>query len=158
MSNSDFLEKERISGNKAARALQQSFRSKIAEIFKKDTGESLKSTFSARYREGRLDRLVLKAPHYTFKQHYGSILTGTTPSTHRKETIVSAFTRYVNGEAQEVVTHRRRATQVKAHIKGIDYKATNHIAEALRKTSALETLATELGENRIVLITSQIDF
>ena len=156
--NSDFLQKERIAGNKAAASLRQSFRSKINEAFRSVSGEMAKSTVTARYRDGRLDRLVLKSPHYSFKQHFGSSLSGTTPQTERRQTQVSAFTRYVNGETQQVQAHTRKATTIKAHVKGIDYKATNHIAEALKQTPALETLATELGENRIVEITSKIDF
>lgn len=116
------------------------------------------STVSARYRVGRLDRLVMTSPHYSFKAHFGSTKTGSTNALNRGGTNVSQFERHVAGRSVPVKAHARSGGEVRAHRKGIDYKATNHIADALKSTPALDTLATELGNNRIVKIVSQIDF
>lgn len=156
--DSTLLASERKAGNKAATTLRSSFRSVIKSRFHRRSGEMEKSTVTTKFRDGRLDRLILKSPHYSFKEHFGSTLTGTTGETHRKATNVREFIRNVKGKQQHIKANKRRATDVKAHNKGINYKARNHIAIALKKTNALDQLATEIGQNRIVEITSQIDF
>jgi hypothetical protein len=45
--------------------------------FHRRTGTLLKSTVNANYKVGRLDRLTLNMPRYSFQQHFGSSLTGT---------------------------------------------------------------------------------
>jgi glutamate racemase len=156
--DNDFIGKEHESGRKASALLTSSIRSKTKSLFKKRSGKMDLSRFSPRYRDGRLDRIVLSAPHYSFKEHFGSALKGTTPVTNRSAGNVKEFKRTVKGEQQTVKSHIRKAASVKAHIKGINYKAKNHIAQALKETNALTQLATELGEHRAVLIASQITF
>lgn len=158
MPDQDFFQKERIAGNKAASSLRGSFRSKIKQVFQSRSGAMEKSNVTARYRDGFLDRLILASPKYSFTKHFGSTLSGTTKATDRKEASVNSFVRHINGTTMQVSAHNRKATHVAAHVKGINYKSTNHIAEALKETNALEQLATDLGENRIVDIASQIDF
>lgn len=158
MADTYFQGKERAAGLKAASALRVALRAKIKSKFNRRSGDMEKSTVTAKYKEGFLDRLVLDSPHYSFKQHFGSSLSGTTGETSRKQTTVNSFARHVNGETVTVKSHTRKATNVVAHIKGIDYKSKNHIAEAFKSTNALQQLANDLGENRIVNITSQIDF
>lgn len=158
MNSPDFQIQERKAAAKATSSLRQSFRSVIASVFKKVSGALQKSTFTSRFRDGLLDRLILKSPRYSFQTHFGSTLSGTTAETSRKGTEVNSFERFISGQKREVKAHSRAGSKVKSHVKGIRYKATNHIAEALKRTNALETLATDLGENRIVEITSQIQF
>ncbi|MBN8565216.1 MAG: hypothetical protein J0M25_00590 [Flavobacteriales bacterium] len=134
MQDPDFEAKERAAAIKAAAGLRAAYRSQVTSTFKRGTGKLQKSTFSSRFREGRLDRLVLSSPHYSFKNHFGSTKKGITPA------------------------HTRKGKPVKAHSKNRTYKGYNHIAEALKATNALEQLATDLGQNRAVLITSQINF
>lgn len=150
--------KEREAGRKASSALTNSIRSKTKSLFKRRSGDMDLSRFYPRYRDGRLDRLILTSPHYSFKQHFGSAKHGTTPETQRKQTEVAEFTRTIKGETQTVKAHIRKATSVKAHDKGINYKAQNHISKALKESNALNQLADDLGENRSVFITSQIEF
>jgi hypothetical protein len=130
----DIEAKERAAGLKAAAALRAAYRMQIKSTFKRNSGTLEKSNISPRYRQGRLDRLVITSPHYSFKNHFGSTKKGMTP------------------------VHSRKGKPVKAHSKNRQYKAFNHIALALKATNALEQLATDLGNNRAVLITSQIDF
>lgn len=158
MPDSEFFNRERSAGNKAASTLRVSVRSKIKEIFQSRSGNLEKSNVSARYRDGFLDRLVLAMPKYSFTSHFGSTLSGTTQATSRKPSSVNTFTRHLKSGDVSVQAHSRKATNVVAHIKGINYKAKNHIADALNQTNALEQLATDLGENRMVEIASQIDF
>lgn len=156
--STEFSVRERQAGSKAASSLRVTFRIFIKSRFDRRSGLMEKSTVTAKYRDQRLDRLILKAPHYSFKQNFGSTLRGTTEETHRRETNVKSFTRHVAGRSVEVSPHTRGAATISAHIKGINYKVHNHISAALKSTKALETLANDLGVNRIVDITSQIDF
>jgi hypothetical protein len=158
--NSNFEAEERKAGNKAAGTLRAAYRTKVNSVFKRKSGALEKSTFSARFKEGWLDRLVLLTPHYSFKEHFGSTKTGNTPSYSRGGAKVRSFQRFMGGglKTRQVEAHVRGGGSVRAHNKGRNYKARNHIAEALKSTSALEVLATDLGQNRIVLVTSQIDF
>lgn len=158
MPDQDFFQKERTAGNKAASSLRGSFRSKIKQLFQSRSGAMEKSNVTARYRDGFLDRLIIATPKYSFTKHFGSSLSGTTKQTERSASSVNSFVRHINGTTIQISAHERKATHVVAHVKGINYKSTNHISEALRETNALEQLATDLGENRIVDIASQIDF
>lgn len=134
MQDSNFEAKERAAAIKATVALRAAYRSQATSTFKRKSGKLEKSTFSPRYRVGRLDRIVLNSPHYSFKNHFGSTKKGVTPA------------------------HERKGKPVKSHLKNRTYKGYNHIALALKAANALEQLATDLGQNRAVLITSQIDF
>jgi deferrochelatase/peroxidase EfeB len=154
----DIEAQERKAGSIARAALRASLLNQIRQTFRKRSGALEKSTVNARYKVGRLDRLVINTPKYSFTQHYGSTKTGTQKETSRKATSVKSFSRFFNGQNQEVQSHTRAATTVKAFNKNEPYNAKNHIARALNQTNALQVLATSLGENRITNITSQIDF
>jgi hypothetical protein len=149
---------ERKAGNIAKNALKTSLVTQIKNTFGRRSGELEKSTVNSRMKDGRLDRLVLNMPHYSFKAHFGSSLTGTQKATERKGASVKSFQRHMEGKVTSVSAYERKGGIVKAFNKNIDYKAHNHIAKALNQTNALEVLATSLGNNRMVLITSQIDF
>jgi hypothetical protein len=149
---------ERKAGNIAKNALKTSLVTQIKNTFHRGSGELEKSSVSSRMKEGRLDRLTINSPHYSFKQHFGSSLTGTQKATERKGTSVKSFQRHLEGKTIPVSAYNRAGGTVKSFNKNIDYKAQNHIAKALNQTNALEVLATSLGNNRMVLITSQIDF
>jgi hypothetical protein len=97
-------------------------------------------------------------PRYSFQQHFGSSLTGTQKATERKGASVKSFQRHLEGIVTDVKSHERRGGSVSAMRKNIKYGAHNHISRALKQTNALKNLATDLGKNRIVLITSQIEF
>lgn len=150
---------ERKAGKIAAAALKASLINQIKITFHRGkTGMMEKSTVLPRYKDARLDRLVLQMPRYSFQQHFGSSLTGTQKETERKGTTVKSFQRHLEGMVTEVKSHDRRGGSVRAMRKNIKYGAHDHISRALKQTNALENLATALGKNRIVLITSQIDF
>lgn len=149
---------ERKAGNIARTALKASLINQIQRTFRRRSGIMLKSSVLARYKEGRLDRLVINSPHYSFKQHYGSTLTGTQKETTRKASSVKSFQRHLEGKAVNVASHDRAGGSVSAMNKNIGYGVHNHLSRALKQTNALEKLATSLGQNRIVLITSQIEF
>ena len=157
MEDFNFEASEKKAGAKAARIITSAVRSTVSSHFERRSGEMEKSRASARYKVGHLDRLVLFSPHYSFKSHFGSTKPGATKANHRKDANVRSFERHYKGKLQTVAAHHRSGGAVAAHVKGIDYKSTNHIAEALNATNALEQLATDLGVNRIVKITSQID-
>lgn len=156
--NFDFQAHEKKAGSAAARALSASLKSEINSVFKRRSGAMAKSGVTTRYKDGRLDRLVLNSPHYSFKHHYGSTKSGVTGVTLRKATSVSPFVRHLNGQGVFVSAFNRSGGAVARHNKNIDYKSTDHIAKALKKTNALESLATELAENRMVEITSNFNF
>lgn len=149
---------ERKAGNIAKNALKASYLTQIKSTFHRRSGALEKSTVNSRMKDGRLDRLIINSPDYSFKQHFGSSLTGTQKATERKGATVKTFERHLNGKAVSVSAYERQGGSVKAFNKNIGYRTHNHIARALKQTNALEVLATSLGENRVVLITSQIDF
>lgn len=151
-------QKEREAGQRAAVALKTALRAKIGSTFKKRSGLLSKSTVSAKYREGRLDRLTIQSPHYSFKLHFGAAQKAKTPSFDREQHDVNSFSRVVSGKNQTVKAHKRKNSKISAHAKGVKYKAYNHIADAIKSSNALEVLATELSENRAVKISSQINF
>jgi len=156
--NVNFEAEERKAGSIARSALKASYINQIKNTFQRKSGLSEKSTVLARYKEGHLDRLVLNTPHYSFKSHFGSSKTGTQKESTRRDSNVKSFSRHINGESVLVNSYTRRGGTVKAFNKNRNYNATNHIAKALQQTTALENLATALGNNRIVLVTSQINF
>ncbi|MFW0737572.1 hypothetical protein [Flavobacterium sp. T12S277] len=154
----NFEVEEKKAGNIARSALKTSYLNQVRTTFKRHLGNLEKSNFSARYREGRLDRLVLVTPGYSFKSHFGSSKTGAQKESNRKSSNVKSFSRHTNGKTIQISAHLRKGGTVKAFNKNRDYTATDHISKALRATNALENLATALGNNRIVVVTSQIDF
>lgn len=158
MEKVDIEAEERKAGSIARTALKASLINQIKRTFHRRSGTMEKSTVLARYKNGRLDRLAINMPRYSFQQHFGSSLTGTQKATERKGTSVKSFQRHLEGMVTQVNAYDRKGGPVKAMRKNIKYGAHDHISRALKQTSALENLATALGKNRIVLITSQIDF
>lgn len=158
MEKVDIEAEERKAGSIARAALKASLLNQIKSTFNRRTGTMEKSTVLARYKGGHLDRLTLNMPRYSFQSHFGSTLAGTQKATERKGTSVKSFQRHLEGKVSQVSAHDRKGGNVSAMKKNEPYKATNHIAKALNQTNALENLATALGNNRIVLITSQINF
>jgi hypothetical protein len=149
---------ERKAGSIARAALTTSLMSQIKSNFNRRSGNLEKSKFNARYKNGHLDRLVLNSPKYSFTQHFGSSLAGTQKATERKGATVKSFQRHLEGMVTQVKSYDRKGGSVSAMNKKEPYKAYDHIAKALKQSPALENLATALGENRIVLIASQINF
>ncbi|WP_222616889.1 hypothetical protein [Flavobacterium kayseriense] len=158
MENVNIEAEERKAGRIAAAALKASLINQIKNTFNRRTGALEKSTVLARYKSARLDRLVLNSPRYSFQTHFGSSLPGTQKATARKATSVKSFQRHLEGKVSQVQAHERKGGRVSAMRKNEPYRATNHIAKALNQSNALENLATALGNNRMVLITSQINF
>nr|WP_315245190.1 hypothetical protein [uncultured Flavobacterium sp.] len=156
--SANFQEEEKKAGSIARAALKASYLTQIRSTFNRRSGDLEKSNFSARYRGGFLDRLVLNSPHYSFKEHFGSSKTGAQKESTRSASNVKTFSRHINGETVQVRAHTRSGGSVKAFNKRREYTAKNHISRALSQTNALDVLATSLGENRIVLISSQISF
>lgn len=154
----NFESEERKAANIARSALKASFLSQIRRTFHRRSGTMEKSTVNTRFRIGRLDRIVLKSPRYSFQSHFGSSKKGTQKASQRKGASVKSFRRRTHNKTVEVHSHSRKGGSVVAFNKNRRYNARNHIARALKQTNALEVLATSLGNNRIVLITSQIDF
>jgi len=154
----NFLEEEKKAGNVARLALKQSLISQIKKSFKKRSGTLEKSNVTTRYVDGRLDRLVINTPKYSFTQHYGSKKPGTQKPTERKATSVKSFQRHLEGMVTEVDAHERKGTTVKGFLKNEPYPAHEHLSRALKQTNALEVLATALGESRAALVTSKIYF
>jgi hypothetical protein len=158
MATIDIEQEERKAGTIARIALKASLISKIKATFNRRSGTLEKSTVLARYKQARLDRLVINSPKYSFTQHFGSTKTGTQKATTRNAANVKSFQRHLNEKVTQVGAHSRSGGTVSAFNKKERYSATNHIARALQQTNALEVLATSLGKNRITNITSQIEF
>jgi hypothetical protein len=158
MEGINFEAEERKAGSIARAALKASLISQIKNTFHTRSGALEKSTVNSRMKEGRLDRLVIASPKYSFTQHFGSSKTGSQKATERKGSSVNSFQRHLDGKISSVRAYERTGGAVKSFNKNIDYKAHDHIAKAMNQTNALEVLATSLGENRIVLIASQINF
>lgn len=150
---------DRKAGSAAANSLRAAFRTSIKSTFKRRTGTMEKTNVSARYRDFNLDRLTVTSPHYSFKSHFGSTKTGTTPAVSRSGASVQSFTRHINGKNVTVSAFSRSGGNVTNHRKGMRYKAYRHLSNAMRMAQpALEKLATELSENRAVIVVSKIDF
>lgn len=158
MEKVDIEAHERKAGKTAAAALKASLINQIRRTFHRRTGTMEKSTVLARYKNARLDRLVLQTPRYSFQQHFGSTLTGTQKATERKATAIKSFQRHLEGMVTQVKAHERSGGPVSAMRKNIKYGTHDHLTRALKQTNALKALANDLGQNRIVLISSQIDF
>lgn len=64
---------EAQAGRKAAAILKKSLITQIRSVFETTQGNSelLKSTITSRMKEVELQRLIIKMPHYGFKQHFG---------------------------------------------------------------------------------------
>ena len=73
MSQQNFRELEKQAGQKAAIILRKSLKFQIRSLFETTQGNSelLKSTVLAKMSGPELQRLVIKMPHYAFKQHFG---------------------------------------------------------------------------------------
>lgn len=61
---------EKKIGKEAATKLKAAFKTTLNQSLK-ITGESKKATVTAKYKQGRLDRLTFSAPRYIFIQNYG---------------------------------------------------------------------------------------
>lgn len=158
MEHKDIGAEEKKAGKAAAAALKAALVNEIKSTFNRRSGKLEKTTVTARYKYDRLDRLVMSSPKYSFTQHFGSQLAGAQKATVRKGTSVKSFSRHIKGGTAQVRGYDRKGGLVKAMNKNERYKAHNHISRALSKTSALNTLADALGQNRSVLVTSQINF
>ncbi|RYG12578.1 MAG: hypothetical protein EOO07_18845 [Chitinophagaceae bacterium] len=153
------MQLEKKAASKARVALKSTFLSEIKRTFHRGkSGELEKSTVTTKFADGLLDRLSLVSPHYSFKNHFGSTLHGTQGETSRRGASVRSFVRHLKGKDVQVSAYSRGGGTVAAMQKNRKYLVYNHIARALKKTTALDTLATELGNSRAVIITSQIDF
>lgn len=154
----NFLEEEKQAANIARKALKASLISEIKRSFNRRSGALEKSNVTSRFKEGRLDRLVINTPKYSFTQHYGSEKSGTQKPTERKGTNVKSFQRHLEGMVSEVKAHERKGGSVVGFNKNEPYNAHDHLGRALKQNNALETLATSLGQSRATLITSKIRF
>lgn len=155
----DFMSQERAAGKKAASSLRANFRSEIKSTFQRRSGALGKTTVSSKYRNQGLDRLTLTTPHYSFKLHFGSSKQGDQKETTRSGSEVKSFRRHLKGSSIIVSSFPRRGGKVSAHKKNETYNPHGHLSRAMSKSqSALETLASELAENRIIQITSKINF
>jgi hypothetical protein len=68
----DLYNLERKAGGNAAKILRAGLRAAIAEtVNTTEDGEARKATSRAVYKDNRLQRITIKAPHYIFKQHFG---------------------------------------------------------------------------------------
>jgi len=67
----DLYQLEKKVGKEAANRLTNSLRGAVRYTTKPKVGLAMKSSASAKYKNNRLQRLVIQAPHYIFKQHYG---------------------------------------------------------------------------------------
>lgn len=63
------LEKELA--NKSTRILRAALRNAIKTTSVRRSGLALRAGSRAAFKDRRLQRLIIKAPHYVFKQHYG---------------------------------------------------------------------------------------
>lgn len=68
----DFYQLERKLANTATRSIANALKTAIDRTTQKKSGTALQQAGSrAVYKQERLQRITLKAPHYIFKQHYG---------------------------------------------------------------------------------------
>lgn len=73
MSGVSFAQLEKAAGRKAAIVLRKSLKSQIRQLFETTQGNSelLRSGVTSKMKGSELQRLVIKMPHYGFKQHFG---------------------------------------------------------------------------------------
>lgn len=68
----DLLAQEKAVAKKATNAIRNAFRNAVKQTTTTGTGTAIKLTGSrAVFKDQRLQRVTLKAPHYIFKQHHG---------------------------------------------------------------------------------------
>lgn len=72
LSATQLYDLEKKAGNRAARTLSGALRSAVAQTTNPVSFTAQKTTGAgARYKDNRLSRIAMRAPHYIFKQHYG---------------------------------------------------------------------------------------
>lgn len=72
VSSIDLLAQEKAAAKKATNAIRTAFRNAVKTTTTPGTGNAIKITGSrAVFKDQRLQRVTLKAPHYIFKQHHG---------------------------------------------------------------------------------------
>ncbi|MFL0067852.1 hypothetical protein V2647_03575 [Tenacibaculum maritimum] len=73
MPQENFTLLEKQAGQRAALVLRKSLKSEIGNLFEttKGNSEMLQSTIVSKMKGGELQRLIIKMPHYGFKQHFG---------------------------------------------------------------------------------------
>ncbi|RZJ71067.1 hypothetical protein [Flavobacterium sp.] len=72
LSPADLYTLEKKAGNAAARKLRDHLRFAIQRTIFRKTGNAEASANSrAKFKDNRLQRITMQAPHYIFKQHYG---------------------------------------------------------------------------------------
>jgi hypothetical protein len=73
MSQETFAQLEKQAGHKAALILRKSLKTQVRSLFDTTQGNSqlLKATVLSKMKGPELQRLVIKMPHYGFKQHFG---------------------------------------------------------------------------------------
>lgn len=62
---------ERKAGNNARKLMRSGLRYAISRTTHSRSGEALNADSRAVYKDKRLQRITMKAPHYIFKQHFG---------------------------------------------------------------------------------------
>lgn len=68
----DIAQQEKEIASKAVNKLRGAVRSEIGNTSTERTGDALKiANAGSRFKFGRLQRIVIKAPYYTFMQNYG---------------------------------------------------------------------------------------
>lgn len=71
-SAADLFLLEKKAGTAARQKMERGLRYAIGRtLHKGKTGDALKATSRAVYKDNRLQRITMKAPHYVFKNHYG---------------------------------------------------------------------------------------
>lgn len=73
MESENFAQLEKQAGQKAALVLRKSLKGFVKSRFETTSGNSaiLRSTVLSRMKGPELQRLVIKMPHYGFKNHFG---------------------------------------------------------------------------------------
>jgi plasmid stabilization system protein ParE len=67
----DMFAAEKRIGKTAASKLQSELRTVIRLLAEKKSGEAQASRVTPKYKNERLQRIVIQSPHYVFKLHYG---------------------------------------------------------------------------------------
>jgi hypothetical protein len=68
---SDFLQREKTAGQKAARSIRNQLRREIKSDFKKRSGLMAQTGVRSLTKFGQLDRLTITSPKYSFIHHFG---------------------------------------------------------------------------------------
>lgn len=155
----NWQDKENRSGRKAAALLKNALRSRISQKFKRRSGAMDRTNVSAIFRQGRLDRLAITSPKHSFIQHFGySEPNENVKATTRKPGFVKSYFRDGVMTGRSVRNYSRKGGFVSHYTRNISNENKDHISDALNSSNILENLASELGENRAVFVTSQINF